>query len=1169
MRQSIEIRFHFAVALVLSLGILFAFSSSEGYSASYTLSYSGRITAESGAPLSGPVDIRLRFWSAVTDGNQLGPTLEFSGVSLSNGVFTVLPNLSADEIEAVFGNGTNNVYVEISTAEKTFPRQRYTYVPMSLRVPVDDKTVAFNSVGLLSLNVGTRPSVGHFLAVDGAGKLAWEAPPLTNLAGQTLSTTVPTSGQVMTYSGTDWRPSALNLANSSGTLGVAGGGTGVTTFTNNGVLIGSGSMALSATAAGSQHQVLTVSSSGAPTFGALNLSQAMAVTGVLPISRGGTGADLSLTGGAGKYLKQTTAGAALTVGSIASTDVIGALGYTPLNKSGDTVSGIMNFGSNDLQDAGNLKFAAAKTLGLGVFDNTTEPAMTQLLDASGANSTDKGRVWFNVSTNQIKFWDGTEAKALGVSGAGVQTLNGQTGSGQSFAVVTSGTSPAMTSNANVHTLNIPMASVSGATAGLISHAEYSAFSGKPDAVGSSAGISVSNSAGTAVVGLVPVGTAGTYSKVITNVSGQVVSATTLIPADLPPISAAKITSGQLSVAQGGTGVSSFNNGGVVVGSSGMLSSTAAGSTNSVLIVGASGPEFGAINLGSSAAVSGVLPTSHGGTGVNGSAVYPTLGTVVIRDAVETLTGKTLTTALINGNSTIGGASVVDTTGTLKSGAITVDGEARIRGNGTSSNKLTLNDKGVVNAISLKAPDTLVGSTIWTLPAADGGSGYVLNTDGSGNLGWTAGMPPVGAASGDLTGSFPNPQLAATGVSAGTFTKMVVDTKGRALVGATLIAADLPPLPASLVSIGEVAIANGGTGASTANAGFNALSPMTTGGDIIYGGTAGAATRLGGNTTTVRRFLSSTGSGSAANPPQWNSIASSDLPAHNASLITSGQLAVSQGGTGLGTTPSNGQLMVGNGAGYSLSTINAGTGLTVTNGSGTITLAATADPATKVSLAGDTMTGVLSLPSNGLIVGTNQLVIASGRVGVGSASPARAVDIQSADAYQLRLGNTQANQNYDIGRDSTTGFLKFYGNQTSSTGFSFGGIDGTRMVVDSAGNLGVGITSPTAKLHVSGQIVSNQTVVASGATADFANGNIQVLESVGGTAITLNNMQDGGAYTLIVSDPTSRTYTFSNCTNSHWLYSNGPTTVNTRTIYSIIKTTESSATHCYISWITGL
>ena len=41
----------------------------------------------------------------------------------------------------------------------------------------------------------------------------------------------------------------------------------------------------------------------------------------------------------------------------------------------------------------------------------------------------------------------------------------------------------------------------------------------------------------------------------------------------------------------------------------------------------------------------------------------------------------------------------------------------------------------------------------------------------------------------------------------------------------------------------IAIAKGGTGATTKSAGFDALSPMTAAGDIIFGGTSGTATRL--------------------------------------------------------------------------------------------------------------------------------------------------------------------------------------------------------------------------------------------------------------------------------------------------------------------------------------
>jgi len=83
----------------------------------------------------------------------------------------------------------------------------------------------------------------------------------------------------------------------TGTLTVARGGTGVTSFTANGILYGNGGSALQVTAAGTQHQVLRAGASGIPSFGAVDLTQSAAVTGILPIANGGTGsATGSITG---------------------------------------------------------------------------------------------------------------------------------------------------------------------------------------------------------------------------------------------------------------------------------------------------------------------------------------------------------------------------------------------------------------------------------------------------------------------------------------------------------------------------------------------------------------------------------------------------------------------------------------------------------------------------------------------------------------------------------------------------------------------------------------------------------------------------------------------------------------------------------------------------------
>ena len=75
---------------------------------------------------------------------------------------------------------------------------------------------------------------------------------------------------------------------------------------------------------------------------------------------------------------------------------------------------------------------------------------------------------------------------------------------------------------------------------------------------------------------------------------------------------------------------------------------------------------------------------------------------------------------------------------------------------------------------------------------------------------------------------------------------------------------------------DVAVADGGTGAGTATAGFDALSPMTTAGDIMYGGSSGTGTRLAASTDG--HVLTATGAGSA---PAWEAIpaiSASDMPA---------------------------------------------------------------------------------------------------------------------------------------------------------------------------------------------------------------------------------------------------------------------------------------------------
>ncbi len=73
----------------------------------------------------------------------------------------------------------------------------------------------------------------------------------------------------------------------------------------------------------------------------------------------------------------------------------------------------------------------------------------------------------------------------------------------------------------------------------------------------------------------------------------------------------------------------------------------------------------------------------------------------------------------------------------------------------------------------------------------------------------------------------------------------------------------------------VAIANGGTGQTAKQAAFDALSPVTTLGDMIYRD-ASNNVRLAGNMSTNKLFLNQTGAGASSAAPVWGGVAGTDL-----------------------------------------------------------------------------------------------------------------------------------------------------------------------------------------------------------------------------------------------------------------------------------------------------
>lgn len=198
-------------------------------------------------------------------------------------------------------------------------------------------------------------------------------------------------------------------------------------------------------------------------------------------------------------------------------------------------------------------------------------------------------------------------------------------------------------------------------------------------------------------------------------------------------------------------------------------------------------------------------------------------------------------------------------------------------------------------------------------------------------------------------------------------------------------------------------------------GSTALAFEVNGSERFRVGSSGQIGLGGANYGTTGQAILSNGSGSAA---AWSSVVTSvsgtgtvngltltgtvtstgsltlggTLSGVSLTTAVTGTLPIANGGTNVSTAPTNGQLLVGNGTGYTLATITAGTGISVANGAGTITIAATGGTGTvtSVNVSGGT-TGLSfsggPVTTSGTITLAGTLAIANGGTGATTAGAA--------------------------------------------------------------------------------------------------------------------------------------------------------------------------------------
>jgi hypothetical protein len=149
------------------------------------------------------------------------------------------------------------------------------------------------------------------------------------------------------------------------------------------------------------------------------------------------------------------------------------------------------------------------------------------------------------------------------------------------------------------------------------------------------------------------------------------------------------------------------------------------------------------------------------------------------------------------------------------------------------------------------------------------------------------------------------QAAINALAGATTSGFYLRGNGTNVLMSTIQATDVPTLNQNTTGTagnvtGVVAIANGGTGQNTVSAAFNALSPITSTGDLIVGSGTNAATRLAIGTAGL--FLKSTGATAVWDSASGVTSVGMTVPAFlsvtGSPITSSGTLAVSLSGTAL-------------------------------------------------------------------------------------------------------------------------------------------------------------------------------------------------------------------------------------------------------------------------------